>query len=384
MRISVETRVKNSPRVAQVRGLFDIPEAGYHRQSWDVDPGIVSDAGWRVGLIVGPSGCGKSTIARELFLPRFSLWPHMLPECSQTRAVVDEFPAEMGVKDVTELLCAVGFSSPPHWLKSRAVLSTGMGFRVDLARLLAFARSDFVRGRAGREGEGWTAEPIAVCDEFTSVVDRQVAKVGSAAVAKTVRARGLRFVAVTCHHDVIEWLQPDWILTPQDCALTRRSVQPRPPLALEVFRTTAKAWPVFSQHHYLSHALNSSAVCFVATCEGQPVAFSAWINQFTARGGKREHRTVVLPDWQGVGIGMKVSGLIASMWKGLGQRATSTTTHPAFIAARRRSPDWKMVRAPSLAGGSDRAFKHAATRMTAGFEYVGPAMETEAAIKLLG
>jgi hypothetical protein len=104
------------------------------------------------------------------------------------------------------------------------------------------------------------------------------------------------------------------------------------------------------------------------------VAFSAWLHGLTPRGGEREHRTVTLPDYQGVGIGMALSDYCAALWKALGHRATSTTTHPAFIAARRRSPHWRMVRPPSLArrGRGLRGLRHATTRLTAGFEYVGP------------
>ena len=73
---------------------------------------------------------------------------------------------------------------------------------------------------------------------------------------------------------------------------------------------------------------------------------------------------------------MHLSSLIASLWKGLGYRAISTTTHPGFTNARRRSPLWRMTRAPALAGvdGNPR-MKHATTRLTASFEYTGPAMD---------
>jgi hypothetical protein len=109
------------------------------------------------------------------------------------------------------------------------------------------------------------------------------------------------------------------------------------------------------------------------------VAFSAWIQSLTGRGGKREHRTVTLPDYQGVGIGQALAVYVAALWKGLGWRATSTTSHPALIAARQRSVDWRLVRAPSLARADRRRLKHAVTRLTAGFEYVGPALEPEVA-----
>src|SRR5581483_1848870 len=152
-----------------------------------------------------------------------------------------------------------------------------------------------------------------------------------------------------------------------------RCLQPRPRVPLEIYRTTAAAWSTFAPHHYLSHTLNTSATCFAAVhaATGQPVAFSAWVNHLSAKGGKREHRTVVLPDFQGVGVGMALSDTIASLWTALGFRATSTTTHPAFIAARRRSPHWRETRSPSLAAGRSK-FKHATTRLTAGFVYTGP------------
>ena len=145
---------------------------------------------------------------------------------------------------------------------------------------------------------------------------------------------------------------------------------------------TPRLWPRFAPHHYLSHTIHRAAVCFAAMQDGKPVAFSAWVNRLASGGGRREHRTVVLPDWQGIGLGMKVSSAVASMWKGLGHKATSTTTHPAFIAARRRSKDWVMVRAPSLAANRSK-YGHATTRLTAGFVYVGPAMDAGDAKRLL-
>jgi GNAT superfamily N-acetyltransferase len=320
---------------------------------------------WNIGLIVGPSGSGKSTIARHL-------WPELaacgLASWPADASVLDGFPATMSIKDVTGLLCSVGFSSPPSWLRPYHVLSTGQKFRVALARVLA------------------EQPALAVVDEFTSVVDRTVAQIGSAALAKTVRSRNQKFIAVTCHEDVEAWLQPDWVYRPAENQFSWRLLQRRPAIALQVFRCQASAWELFRHHHYLSHSLAPGAVCFLATCNSRPVAFSAWINQLSSQGGKREHRTVTLPDFQGVGIGMAVSGFCASLWKALGYRATSTTTHPAFTNARKRSPHWRLVRAPSL-GAAHRekrsGIKHAATRLTAGFEYVGPALDPITAHRLL-
>jgi ABC-type ATPase with predicted acetyltransferase domain len=47
-------------------------------------------------------------------------------------------------------------------------------------------------------------------DEFTSVLDRQVAQVAAGAFARSWRRGDRRAILVTCHYDVLEWVQPDW------------------------------------------------------------------------------------------------------------------------------------------------------------------------------
>jgi hypothetical protein len=362
--ITVESPIIESPRVALIRGMFDLPADLTTRLQWDVTLPL-DERPWHIGLIAGPSGCGKSTIARHFWpehLHREFSWP-------QGASILDGFPAQLSIKDVTALLSAVGFSSPPAWLRPFGVLSTGQQFRVTLARLLA------------------EMPALAVMDEYTSVVDRTVAQIGSAALAKVVRQRGQRFVAVTCHDDVEAWLQPDWVYRPAENVFAWRCLPRRPAIALDIVRCRASAWRLFAAHHYLSHQLHPGAVCFLASWRDRPVAFSAWL-PFLGAGppARREHRTVTLPDFQGVGIGNVLSGTIASMWKALGYRAVSTTTHPALMRARQKSPHWRMRRPPSLAAGPDGGLKklrHATTRLTAGFEYVGPALPGRLARLLL-
>lgn len=99
--------------------------------------------------------------------------------------------------DIEKMFYAVGFGSVPSWLKAYDVLSNGEKMRVDMAR--ALLEEDFV-----------------VFDEYTSVVDRNVAQVASLAISKAVRNLKKHFIAVTCHYDVIEWLQPDWVFDTAD------------------------------------------------------------------------------------------------------------------------------------------------------------------------
>lgn len=199
MQITVESKVVRSPRVIQMEGMFDVPPSKSTKLSWDVNLPL-ADRPWQIGLIVGPSGSGKTTVAQ-------SLWPDAFGRPNtwdENRSILDCFPEKMSIREVIELLNSVGFSSPPAWVRPFHVLSTGEQFRVTVAHELATALA---------YSNPW--ESVVVLDEFTSVVDRTVAQIGSAAVARTVRAHeGLQFVAVTCHYDVEEWLLPDWTYSP--------------------------------------------------------------------------------------------------------------------------------------------------------------------------
>lgn len=144
---------------------------------------------WSIGAIVGGSGTGKSTIAKQLFGNNGYVKDFEYSGAS----VLDDMPADTSTKDIEMAFSAVGFSSPPSWLKPYYVLSTGEKMRVDLARA-TLIHSDMV-----------------VFDEFTSVVDRTVAKTASYAIQKFIRKKGTKFVAVSCHKDILEWLQPDWV-----------------------------------------------------------------------------------------------------------------------------------------------------------------------------
>src|SRR5262249_45700295 len=155
-------------------------------------------------------------------------------------------------REITELLSSVGFSSPPSWLRPFRCLSNGEQFRVTIARELA------------------ESPELAVVDEFTSVVDRTVARIGSAAIAATIRRTGRRFVAVSCHFDVIDWLQPDWTYDPSTDEFTWRSLRRRPDITLDIRRAMPTDWRLFRPHHYLSGELNRAARCFVAEVTGRP------------------------------------------------------------------------------------------------------------------
>lgn len=349
--------IKRSVRVRQVEGMFDLPKSAKSTRRWELKLDLPEQ--WHVGLIVGPSGSGKSTLAKEWFgaaLVTGYDWP-------AEAAIVDAFPEGMSIAEVTALLSSVGFSSPPGWVRPFHILSNGEQFRVTLARSLA------------------EQPALAVIDEFTSVVDRTVAKVGSHAAQKAVRASGRRLVAVTCHYDVIEWLQPDWTLDMQTGAFARRSLQRRPEVQVVVRRIGRNWWPTFREHHYLSHSLARSVSCFLAEVEDRPSAFCAVIHQKGKAPSYRTHRLVTLPDFQGLGVGHALHEFVAGMFACRDKPYSLTSSHPAMIAHCARSKLWRfrdrgMNQPYRVEPG--RTTAGSAGRMTTSFKYVGPKLVDDA------
>lgn len=367
--------VESSFRVDAVRGRFDLPHRKSIDRVWTIDLPTETRE-WQIGLITGPSGAGKSTIARDAF-PDFYIhqgftWP-------SDAAMVDGFPRGVETEEIFAALSSVGLSSPPDWLKRFSHLSNGQRFRCELARLMCEERDQ------------------VIFDEFTAVVDRTVARIGSAALAKALRKRGRpRLIAVTCHGDVTDWLDPDWVYDVGADQFDWRLLRRRPPISLEIHRCRRDAWRLFKDHHYLSAELSKNAICFAALVEGRPAAFTAakWYPH-PAGSGWREHRTVRLPDFQGVGIGNALSECVASLFAASGHEYRSVTGHPGMIAHRMRSPMWHctrrvgMVSAAIHTGLPRRAktgepAKSSYGRATAAFRYVGPAMDPSCAAAMAG
>lgn len=179
------SNVEDTFRVSRVMADFDVSKDKVNERFTGT---LELPDEWNVGLIVGNSGTGKTTIARELFGDIISNSEKPFGEGS----VLDEMPSGASVEEIERMFYAVGFGSVPSWLKPYNVLSNGEKMRVELARALL-------------------SDDITVFDEFTSTVDRDVAKTCCIATEKAVRSAGKKFVAVTCHKDVEAYLQPDWV-----------------------------------------------------------------------------------------------------------------------------------------------------------------------------
>ncbi len=362
--IELTCPIYESFKVQQIAGMFDLPLEENSSERFEVElPSKVDD--WQIGLIVGPSGSGKSSVVRDAYQDQMQV-EHIWPA---DRAVIDCF-GELPSKKIAELFTAVGFGSPPSWVKPFQVLSNGEQFRCNLARSLAIGLS--------REEDSESEVPLVVMDEFTSVVDRNVAKIASAAINKGIRKGSLpcRFVAVSCHYDIADWLEPDWVLDMATGELNRRRLR-RPNIDLEIHRCTVEAWRLFARHHYLTGSLAPQARCYLATWQGEPVAFAATLPVIARKGHRRFSRIVTLPDFQGVGIGMRFVAAVAQLHRDEGLRINVTSSHPALIRHCQHSPFWKTI-VVKKRGQGKRKSKHAFSnyqssrgRAVVSFEYLG-------------
>jgi GNAT superfamily N-acetyltransferase len=100
---------------------------------------------------------------------------------------------------------------------------------------------------------------------------------------------------------------------------------------------------MFKDHHYLDSKINKASRCYVAVWNDQVIGFSATITMpsGTIKNAWRAHRTVILPDVQGVGIGSAFSNAIAQIHIDEGHRFFSKTSHPRLGFYRNNSELWK-------------------------------------------
>ena len=219
-----KTESSNSFRVASIMGKFDLQSGEVvEKFSGNID---IENLDWQVGMIVGNSGTGKTSILNNLY--QDCLTEYNFDKTS----IIEDMPKGASVDSITRMFNSVGFSSPPSWLKPYSVLSNGEKMRVDLAYSLL----------EGKE--------VIAFDEFTSVVDRNVAKITSNAVQKAIRKTDKKFIAVGCHFDVIDWLLPDWVFNTNDMS----------------FYTTSKKKDQTLTSEYMKQKINKTiGICLVNT-----------------------------------------------------------------------------------------------------------------------
>ena len=313
---------------------------------------------WNIGVICGASGSGKSTILH-------SLGEIKEVEFDNNKPLISNF-SPMTPQEASQILCAMGLASVPTWIRPYSSLSNGEKYRAEVAKRIS-----------SEIGEG-----IILVDEYTSVVDRNVAKSMSNALQKYIRKEKKQIILATCHYDILEWLQPDWIydlnkggtLEKGDC------LRQRPQISLQVYRTEPDTWQLFKKHHYMTQELNSSAMCFCFTWENQLVAFAAILPQIGKGVGKamRMSRLVILPDFQGLGLGGKILDFMGGICCENGFNFYIKTVNPRMGYHLEHSDKWK----PTNHNGKRRTEKKVVNkygsllvRPSYCFRYIGEGIE---------
>ena len=142
---------------------------------------------WNILLICGKSGSGKSTILREIYGDVKPI------EYDYSKCVISQFP-RLTEEGVCDLLSSIGLASVPTWLRKPQELSNGERARLDIAKAIYDANGG-----------------VVLLDEYTSVVNRAAAKSMSHALQRYARQKGLKLIIASCHFDIVEWLQPDYM-----------------------------------------------------------------------------------------------------------------------------------------------------------------------------
>lgn len=357
MEIFLKSNIINDRFTRHVYDAFDIQDEAFSTIKIKGLEASELSKDYNVGLIVGSSGSGKTSILK-------SLGEIKKASFDDSKALISNFDW-LQPEDAAKLLASFGLSSVPSWLRTFGVLSNGEQYRAALA---------YTIGRA-EKGE------VILIDEFTSVVDRNVAKAMSVAAQKYIRRKGLKVIFASCHFDIIDWLQPDFVYSPEKggapvwgdwlwCG--------QPVIDLHVARRSFEAWNLFKKHHYLTEDLNKAFGILTFSWDKQPVALVAFKPQPSGAVNNAYglSRTVVLPDFQGMGIGSKVSEAVAAMLVNEGKRVFTKTVNPALGEYRNASKMWRPTskngRFRSDKDVQDTRAKSRLNRVSYCHEYTGP------------
>jgi hypothetical protein len=363
MRINLKHQIENDKYTEYIYEAFDIQNKDESNVTINANLEHLPKE-WNIGVVYGGSGTGKTTILKNYFKK-----PMDESYFDNSKSLISNFDW-LTPKEATLLLSAMGLSSVPTWLRPFNTLSNGEQYRANLAYIVGKAKEN----------------DVILIDEYTSVVDRDVAKAMSNALQKYIRKNNKRIVLASCHFDIMEWLLPDWIYSPSKGRLEIASQLRRPRIELQIFRCRNETWNLFKQHHYLSEELNLAAKCYVVTFNDKPCAFIAILPMpsGTIRHAFRVSRLVVLPDFQGLSIGIKLLNYLGSLYLADNKKLYIKTSNPSlFKGMEYNKKDWILVLEQNdvekikrrnqneIDKGNDNGMKLYKESITKSYKYIG-------------
>ena len=289
--VNLESKVSNSFRCQKAADSLDIDVEKKSKHLFEVIADLKTE--YNVGLIVGASGSGKTTLAKQIFGDDcFKEYINM------SEPIIEQLPKNLKYDDCQKILSGVGLTSVPCWIRPAYTLSNGQRARAEMALACYNSKDD-----------------VIVIDEFTSVVDRTVAKVMSHSIQKFARREKKTIVLCACHYDIIDWLNPDWVIDCNKQQYTdRRSLRSdfkrKEQIEFTIKKIDRKTWKYFSKYHYLSERLPGGKLYLYGLFEGEnQIGFQCFANYVPKRKTTKtwiyhSNRTVIHPDYAGMGLGI--------------------------------------------------------------------------------
>jgi len=327
----------SSPVVQSFRGIkagqsldIDMEKKSEHHLVIEAD----IETEFNIGLIVGASGSGKTTLGKQIYGE--NAFKELLQD---DKAVIDQFSDNFSYDEIANMLSGVGLTSVPCWIRPAYTLSNGQKARAECA--LQMANDD----------------NLTIIDEWTSVVDRTVAKVMSHCISKHARKTNKQVVLIACHYDIIEWLNPDWII---DCNTQkfidrrrlRSSFKKSEELNFTIKPITGESWKYFSKYHYLNDRLVGGINQHYGMFYGDmQIGFISYNNYVPRRRSTKSaqkkyamhfNRLVIHPDYCGFGLGIKFLNATAKDMVDRGYNVYGKFSSAPMYASLSKSPLWKL------------------------------------------
>lgn len=283
---------------------------------------------FNVGLIVGSSGSGKTTLAKKMFGEEiFSV------KLDENLPIIDQFSEKYSYEERAALLAGIGLTSVVTWIRPIKTLSNGQRARAEAAFLMS---SD---------------KEIIVIDEWTSVVDRTVAKVMSHCVQKFARKFNKKIIILSCHYDVFEWLNPCFVIdcnkeSYEDRRLLRLNHKRAERIELSIKEVGRETWKYFSKYHYLSDVLPGGKIYTYGLFDGEnQIGFQCFANYCPHKDKKEKmimhfNRTVIHPDYAGLGLGIKLINETAKMMIKKNYRVFGAFSSTPVFKSMSKEKDW--------------------------------------------
>jgi ABC-type ATPase with predicted acetyltransferase domain len=287
---------------------------------------------WNIGLIYGASGSGKTTLATTLFGKE--IFNVILNE---DEPIINQLPKEFTYEECALLLNGIGLNSVPCWLRPVKTLSNGQKARAE-AVLLMCQNKDFI-----------------FIDEWTSVVDRTVAKAMSVCLSKFAKKHNKKIILLSCHYDILEWLSPDWLIdcNKQEFKLPQSEdffFQQREKIEFTIKEIDRTSWKYFSKYHYLSDKLPGGKLYLYGIFHNDnQIGFQCFAN-YVPHSNKNakiiyhSNRTVVHPDYNGLGLGIKLINETSKLlYKKIDCRIMAKFSSAPVFKAMIKQKQWKFL-----------------------------------------